>query len=371
MKILQLGPYPPPNGGVQTNLVAIHRYLRAQDISCLAINLTRHRRPNAENVYYPKTALEVIQLLCRLPYDIAHLHVGGNLSRRLLGLALVCSLIPRKKLVLTLHSGGFPSSPVGLSLNRFKPRALALRCFDRVIAVNSEMVRFFEKCGLPSSRVRLIRPYPPVELSTENSLTPELEAFFNRHDPVLLSVSGLEPEYDLPLQIDVLGTLQQNFPRAGLVIIGGGSLELQLRKEAENRPYGHNILICGDVPHVVTLRAISRARVLLRTTFYDGDSIAIREALQLGTPVIATDNGMRPHGVTLIPTGDLARLRSALVKCLGEPTRPGSTECTRENNLEQVLALYAELLESRNSTSARPSHINSQKPLPLNFEEGY
>ena len=27
MIILQMGPYPPPHGGVQTNLVAIRRYL--------------------------------------------------------------------------------------------------------------------------------------------------------------------------------------------------------------------------------------------------------------------------------------------------------------------------------------------------------
>ena len=44
MRVVQLGPYPPPHGGVQTNLVAIREYLRRSGHACDAINLTRHRR---------------------------------------------------------------------------------------------------------------------------------------------------------------------------------------------------------------------------------------------------------------------------------------------------------------------------------------
>ena len=39
--------------------------------------------------------------------------------------------------------------------------------------------------------------------------------------------------------------------------------------------------------------AMSRITIFLRTTLYDGDSISVREALHLGVPVIASDNGMR------------------------------------------------------------------------------
>ena len=44
MTVLQIGPYPPPHGGVQTNLVAIRDYLRAHGHSAPVINLTRFRR---------------------------------------------------------------------------------------------------------------------------------------------------------------------------------------------------------------------------------------------------------------------------------------------------------------------------------------
>ncbi|MEO7649742.1 MAG: glycosyl transferase family 1, partial [Bryobacteraceae bacterium] len=80
----------------------------------------------------------------------------------------------------------------------------------------------------------------------------------------------------------------------------------------------------------------------LRTTTFDGDSISVREALHLGTPVIATDNGMRPEGVRLIPISNPEALALAIEACLaGGRTRRGQA---RQENLEAVLALYKELM---------------------------
>ena len=113
MRVVQLGPYPPPHGGVQTNLVAIREYLRRHGHACDAVNLTRFRREDADGVYYPEGAAALMRLLWRLPADILHLHFGGDLTPRLLGLALFCTLLPGRKTVLTFHSGGYPGSPAG------------------------------------------------------------------------------------------------------------------------------------------------------------------------------------------------------------------------------------------------------------------
>ena len=372
MKILQLGPYPPPHGGVQTNLVAIHRHLHARGIPCAAINLTRYRQKNAEDVYYPKSAWGVLHLLFQLDYDIAHLHVGGTLSLRLLALGIVCSLLPGKKVVLTFHSGGYPSSPAGIVLRRSKLKMLGLRRFDRIIAVNSDIVRFFARSGFPLSRIRLIHPYPPLRVSEQTGLTTKLAAFFEAHDPVLLSVGGLEPEYNIPIQIDALGNLRKSFPRAGLVVIGGGSLEGNLRTALKGYSYCHDILLCGDVRHEVTLHAIKRADVLLRTTSYDGDSIAVREALQLGTPVVATDNGMRPGAVKLIPQLSVETLTTAIEECLRNPTTSAPmTESAAETNLVEVLNVYNELLACPASESASPLGKALSNSLPADFKKEF
>ena len=325
---------------MQTNLVAIRQFLLRRGISCEAINLTRFRRPDADGVYYPKNALQLLLLLLRLQFDILHLHIGGNLTSRLLALSLVCCWLPRRRAVLTFHSGGYPSSPEGRATNSRSFRAFALRQFDALIAVNSEIARFFEKCGVAPARIRLIPPHALAAAAAEGPLPGGLREFFDSHRPLLLTVGLLEPEYDLPLQIEVLGVVRRRYPDAGLAIIGSGSLEADLRSRIEGSGYGAHIRLCGDVEHGVTLQAIESCDVFLRTTLYDGDSISVREALQLGVPVIATDNGMRPTGCDLMPASSLAALQSAIERRLTEPKRRCPREAAGTENLEAVLAVY-------------------------------
>jgi glycosyltransferase involved in cell wall biosynthesis len=343
MKLLLLGPYPPPHGGVQTNLVAIRRYLVARGIPCPVINLTRHRRPDAGGVFYPKSPFRVLRLLLTLDYDIVHLHLGGSLTPRLLGLALACCLVPGRKAVLTFHSGGYASSPEGKTARPDTLRGFVFRRFDRVIAVNQEIVDLFRRLGVASNRLRLICPHSVSLPAGEVKLPEAIAAFYGAHAPVLLTVGLLEPEYDLPLQIMVLGRLRQRFPTAGLVIAGSGSLESDLLSRIAATPWAEHVLLCGDVPHEATLRAISQCDLFLRTTLYDGDSVAVREALHLGTPVIATDNGMRPKGVHLIPVSDPNSLCQACERLLASPAERHAGAGSGEENIRAVFELYREL----------------------------
>ena len=346
MRVLLLGPYPPPHGGVQTNLVAIREYLLKNGFPCSVINITRHRKPDADEVYYPKGPAGAVQLLARLEYDLLHLHIGGMLTNRLLALCLVCARWPGKKSVLTFHSGGFPSTPEGLALRPASFAGLVLRSFDGIIGVNDEIISFLQRMGVPADRARLISPYS--FLAGDGASFPSaLEKFFLSHDPVLTSVGLLEPEYDLPLQINALPPIRRKFPNAGLLIIGSGSLESSLREKIAASPEAAHILLPGDVPHASTIQAMARSRILLRTTLYDGDALSVREALQLGTPVIGTDNGMRPPGVRLMPKSDLQALVNAIETELQQPTRPKATLASDEGNIRAVIDFYQELLDEK------------------------
>jgi glycosyltransferase involved in cell wall biosynthesis len=345
MRVLQMGPYSHPPGGVQTNLVAIRRLLLSRGIPCAVINLTRNRDEDGDGIYYPRNPLETLKLLARLRYDIIHLHIGGDLSTRLMMLALVCSLIPRSKTVLSFHSGGYPRSKAGKRVNPLTFRGFVLRRLDSVIGVNQELKNLFLRFGVPERRIRMIRPHAISPDSIERSLPERLSRFFQAHDPTLLTVGGLEPEYDLPLQINVLAQIRERFPGAGLAIIGSGSLEAELRELIQSKPYAEHVMLCGDVPNPITLRAIAESDLLLRTTLYDGDSISVREALFIGTPIIATDNGMRPDGVSLIPCSDPDALRRTIEAVLTHPAPERSPGDAGERNIEEVFELYKELLE--------------------------
>jgi glycosyltransferase involved in cell wall biosynthesis len=345
MKVLQMGPYPPPHGGVQTNLVALRKYLLERDIACPVINLTRYRREERDGIYYPKTSLDVLKLLLRLEYDVIHLHVGGDFSPRHAGVLLLCTLLPGKKTVFTFHSGGYPRSEAGRQAKPGSFRGFVLRRLDGLIAVNRELVDLFRRFGVPPERIHLIPPHAVERPSAETPLPQRMEEFYGAHDPVLVTVSGLEPEYDLPLQLEAVTSLRAQFPRLGLAIIGGGSLEGEIRQRISDTSQEEHILLCGDISHETTLRAIERSDLFLRTTWYDGDSISVREALHLGIPVIATDSGMRPPGVHLVPIADRNALCCAVEACLKEPGKRNAPAAAGTENLEAVSRLYADLLK--------------------------
>jgi glycosyltransferase involved in cell wall biosynthesis len=346
--VLLIGPYTPPRGGVQAHVTALHDFLVRRGVACEVIDMSPNRRTDGAGVYGPGNALGVARLLMTLRYDVAHMHVGGRLHARVAVLALLTGLVPARKAVLTFHSGGYPSSPEGRTARPLSLRGCALRSLDRVVAVNEEIAAWFRQVGVEANRVRVISPYalpsgPPAVEPPE-----PLRSFLALHRPVLVSVGGLEPEYDPLLQVEALGRLREKFPRAGLVLVGAGSLRAELRRRADEGQYGEHVLLCGDVEREVALRVVASSDLMLRTTLYDGDSISVREAVHFGVPVVATDRAPRPEGVRVVPAQDLARLCEAAEQCLGNgAARPAPAAGPGEENLASVLALYEEMLNDK------------------------
>lgn len=367
LHVLQLGAVPPPYGGVQVNLMAIRGFLQRHGHRCSAINLTGNRQPDRDGLFFPRTGAAVLRLIVRLRPDILHLHIGGHLPWRLVALAGICSIWPGARTVLTFHSGGYPTSDEGRRLTSRSLKARVLQRFDRVIAVNDDIKSFLVRCGVREDRVRVVSPYasePPYQ-----GLLPErLERFLTAHSPVLVTIGLLEPEYDLELQIDVLGGLLQRYPRTGLLMLGSGSLERTLRERLDRTPFRDHVLLYGDLAHDVTLAVLRRAQVFLRTTRYDGDALSVREALALGVPVVATRTALRPAGPRLVDVGDRRGLDAAVRECLAEPdaVRHGRASTTlhpdREEddtrNLTAVMRLYEDAVgvsERRSIREASPA----------------
>lgn len=366
MRILQLGPVPPPFGGVQANLSAIAERLRALGHDCQTIAIAR---PNEikpeENVYYPKNARELFKLLLSLKYDVAHLHFGGDFTLRLAFLAFVCGALPKKKTVLTFHSGGFASSEEGQRASKSSLRGFAVRRLDKIIAVNEEIRELFLRYGVQPEKIEIIAPHFHRQPAPNAEILPSIERFFYIHSHVLLAAASLEKHYDVSLQIRVLKNVLKEFPECGLLIAGSGELENELKREIAETGYAENILLAGDVPHQAILHLIRRADAFLRTTLFDGDAISVREALFLETPVIATDNKMRPTGVKLIEIGDAAGLTNAILKVLREGKKQKTEKSDDWSNIDQVIEIYEKLLnkqiveKSASTRNANPVIRNS------------
>lgn len=347
MHILQLGPYPPPEGGINRNMLAIREELLANGHQCSIIATSKSTKiSNETGVYHPRSPQELIKLLKKLNYDVLHLHVGGEITKRVLGLVAVCAFFGRGKSVLTVHSGGYPASKEGLAAKPNSVRGAIFRRFEKIVVVNKLIAEVFEKYGIAKEKIKVVYPFVQRNPDSSVEIPKNLKDFAEKHSPFLLTVCLLEDTYDLFMQTDAMEKVLEKFYDAGLLIVGSGSLENDLKQAIASKNYADKIFLAGDVEHPVTLHLIKKADILLRTTKFDGDAIAVREALFLDTPVIATDNGMRPAGVELIPIHD----REALVKAIEKIASNKKTEKTEKpddkSNITEILKIYEEI--SRN-----------------------
>lgn len=351
MRVLQLGPFPPPNGGVQTNLKAIHDLLGNRGHNSAVIAITRtSQTEGVPNVYKPPSIFALLKLLLTLKFDIVHFHIGGNLNFRLTMLMFFCGILPNCKSVVTFHSGGYAADAVRFA-KFLSLRGFAFRSLDFVIGVNAQMLEMFRRFGVKKQKMRLILPFV-LQTSKPNLEIPEkLQHFTEKHQPFLLTVGLLEKEYALSLQIEALERILAKFPNAGLMILGSGNLEKELRELIASKKYSENIYLTGDVEREITIHLIEKAKILLRPTYFDGDAISVREALFLQTPVIATDNGMRPGGVNLIPAPpQVETLVEKVCEVLIQRVEQKSTENVNGwENIEAVLNVYEELTQKQNA----------------------
>ncbi len=347
MRILQIGPFPPPNGGVQTNLKAIHDLLAERGHSASVIEVPRSRlESKAANVYKPGSNFHTLWLLATLKFDIVHFHIGGDLSFQITVLMLICGILPGCRSLITFHSGGYAAE----NARAAKPisfRGFAFRTQDHLIGVNPQIIEMFKAYGVSEQKISFVPPFVLQNPDPDIVIPAELLSFIEQHDPFLLTVGLLENEYALPLQINSMAEIRSKLPEAGLIILGWGSIENELRDLIASKSYAEHIFLTGDVDRNITLHLIKKAKILLRPTFFDGDAVSVREALFLQTPVIATDNGMRPAGVHLIsaPPDTLEFVNKVVEVNMAESGPDPVGEAVGRENIHAVLNIYESILE--------------------------
>jgi glycosyltransferase involved in cell wall biosynthesis len=345
MHVLQLGPYPPPEGGISRNMLAIRDELRSKGHGCSIIATSKTSNPIAEpNVYHPRSAFALLRLLATTKHDILHLHLGGDITKRVLAMALGCTVFGSRRSVLTLHSGAWPLTNAASNAAPGSLSGMIFRRFKRLIAVNEKIADVFRRFGVPNERIKVVLPFSLTPPAADVTVPDRLSRFYADHKPVLLAVGGLEKDYDPLQQIAALAYVRKEYPDAGLMIVGDGSMRTEVEAMVAKGAHADGIMLAGNVPHEVVLHLIRDADIMLRTTLFDGDAISVREALYLGTPVIATDNGMRPKGVRLILNNDRNALVREILAVTGE-SKPRHRPLTPLNsNILEVLEIYKDLL---------------------------
>ena len=318
MKILLIGSYPPPHGGVSVHVSEVRRRLRLSGIECRVVNVDP-RAPQSNEYLSIRGGLHLLFLLTRFARDgwTLHAHTNGHNHKSWL-VALISGLagVFGPGSLLTLHSG---LAAAHIAKGRVGPRLLArFVCLlhRRIIAVAPEIQEALLSLGVPAARVEVLAAFlfaPPSRAEAPELL--DLEA----REPLLAVTLSFRPEYGFELLVEALDRLRGRHPQIACLVMGSGERQAQAEQLVCERHLQNSILFKGNVSHGLCISVMSRCDLFVRPTLADGDANSVREALSLGIPVVASDVGHRPPGTVLFRTGDVDDLVAKIEETLSGP----------------------------------------------------
>ena len=195
-----------------------------------------------------------------------------------------------------------------------------------MVAVSEDLKRFMcEKVGIADQRVQVIYNgvAPAQSVTDEDVQRCKAELGISGCYPVLGVVGSLYPVKGHTFLLEAMPEVVRRWPRARLLVIGRGELEVTLKERAEQLAIGDNVLFLGMREDVPRLLSVLDAFVL--PSLSEGLSLALLEAMASGKPVVATLVGGNPEVIEQGRTGFLVQpenvgdLATNLVKLLSDP----------------------------------------------------
>jgi glycosyltransferase involved in cell wall biosynthesis len=233
-----------------------------------------------------------------------NVHVNG-MSKKGYLLALAAVLAGRLTLRparLTFHGGlgqdYFPRPDSGWL-------RLAFRCLFQLaggIACDSQEIRrAIIDYGIAPDKVTAIATFSTQYVTFQPAmLSTEVDAFFSSHHPVFFCYVSFRPEYRLDVLREGMNRYRAHYPKAGFIWLGFPAKEIPMAQNfikewpSDER---QSLLLLGNLTHDQFLTLMTRSYACLRTPACDGVAASVLEALALGIPVVASENGRRPEGV--------------------------------------------------------------------------
>lgn len=124
--------------------------------------------------------------------------------------------------------------------------------------------------------------------------------------PTLVNVGRLVPLKGQRQLVAAMPRLLEKFPRARLVIVGGGELESELRRLAADQGVAGQVEFTGQVDDVGA--HLAAADVFVSASRSEGMPVSVLEAMAWGLPVVASDIPGNRSVVSQRETGLLYRL---------------------------------------------------------------
>ena len=340
MKVLLIGDYPPPYGGISVHVQQLALFLRQHGAECAVLDIEPGSAPKTGAIRVTG-ALGFLLALVRFSRSgfVSHIHTNGHNFKSWLAIAVTAwvGFFFGRRNIATLHSGLMPDYAAGGGFGRKWMIRAALWPLGGVIAVNQKIERALLDLKVAPPRIFVL---PAFALGPRAAALPGwFDDYRERFSPLIASAVYLEKEYGTDLLVEACVTLRGRYPDLGCLIMGSGGEETAVRSRIQRAGGADFLFLLGNVPHDLCLSIMERSDLFVRPTLFDGDAISVREALALGVPTVASDVGYRPPGTRLFKPGDLADLIDQIDRALQEKRTPASEEDGPEN-LTLIRSVY-------------------------------
>lgn len=312
-KIVLLGTFPPPLGGVSVFLYRLYKSLSSKgfnvfkwDISCGRVN------------YYK----DFLKYFVKFFFSSKYLLHINSLSKRNVKVGLMLKRFTGVELFVTCHNVTSIESSAGYTDLLFK----LIEVSDKFICVSQAVANKFLEKGVRKEEKLVIQNAfipPPIEEEEKIwlSYSKATKDFISTKNPLLVANAfklvihhGVDL-YGLDLCIDLIDLLRKDYPNIGLIFA--------LANKEENREYLKKMQIkisdmkIKDNFHFITDQKelwpiFKKSDIFIRPTSSDGYGISIDEALYFNCSAVASDVCERNKNAVLFESRNLDDL---LVKC--------------------------------------------------------
>lgn len=290
-----------------TTIGAIGRELQEQGIRVIALEEKKLLRPSV----YRK----VVRLLRKekpgiLQTYLAHADIIGRFAGKRAGVErIVCSI--RSK----LHEARF------LPMIAFY--AFTSPLVDDYLFNSHTIAAWYKRRGIPQGKITVIPNGLEVERFTRTiDREAKRRSLGIKEDALVIGcVAKLRREKGHVYLLEALKNLVKTYPRAVLLLVGGGPLEGELQQSVASQGLAAHVRFLGDRVDIPELLQIFDVFVL--PTLYEGMSNTLLEAMAAGLPIVTTDIPENrelihggEHGI-LVPVKSAERIQEA-VSCFIE-----------------------------------------------------
>jgi glycosyltransferase involved in cell wall biosynthesis len=294
--------------------------------------------------------------------DVAHIFSASYWSFWLAPVpAWAIARLRGKKTIVNYHSGEAQDH-----LSKSGMAQAALRGMGMKVVPSAYLQQVFREFGMDAEVIPNLMDVEQIPYRERSKVK-----------PVLICTRGCEPYYAIDDVLRAFGLVQAEHTQAQLILVGGGSLEAEMRELASELGL-RNVEFAGRVRQEEIGAYYDRADIFVNASVVDNMPMSLMEAFAAGLPVVSTATGgicyMVEHERSglLSPPRDWRQLGNNILRALREPglaatlarnARREAQEYRWEIVREQWLHLYQSVARGERQVKEQ-----TVEPQPLGTE---